>query len=216
VNLAALDARELADPRIRALITVLTSGPSQQEVAGQDAALAMFRAEQSRPHAAPTAAVTFLGPAPAVTRVGRHRQPQRRIWLSGRLAAGAATLVATAFLAAGYAAALPAPLQHAAYSILGFVGMPDSHGGTRPHASPAPPSGPASTAPGHTGSPGNGHTPGRPWASHSPGSHGQSGACQYGTCGRRNGPAGQNSGKHKHRQRRRRKHGQIPLPGWPR
>ena len=211
MNLAALDAPELNDPAIRALVALLTSGPTRQELAGQDSALAMFRAEQPVPAARPAAAPTGLG---------RHRQVRRRIRLSHRLAAAASAVVAAGFVSAGYAAVLPSPLQHAAYRILGFVGMPDSHSGARPHSShpPAtgqvspPGSGSGSTAPVNSRAPGPRHNPGgRAQASPAPGSHGNSSACQHGMCKPGHGSFGRNHGKHKHRHSHR-----LPKrPHWP-
>jgi hypothetical protein len=205
VNPAALDAPELNDPDIRAVVALLTSGPTRQELAGQDAALAMFRAEQPGQQA---------GPAAAATGLGRHRQARRRIRLSHRLAAAASAVVAAGFVSAGYAAVLPAPLQHAAYRILGFVGMPDSHGRARPHAShpPAtgqvspPASGSGSTAPVQSRSPGpHRSSAGRAQGSPAAGSHGNPRPCQHGMC-----KPGHRSSRHNHGKHKRRRPHRLP------
>lgn len=107
----------------------------------------------------------------------------RRPAVSRRLLAVAAAIVLIGgFAAAAYTAALPTPVQHVAYRVLGFIGVPDSGaspsteprhqqapGGPPPAASPssrAPGTGQASTRPAGraTGSPSPGHS-----ASPSPG-----------------------------------------------
>jgi hypothetical protein len=107
------------DPGLDALISTLTSGATADELAGEPAALAMFRA--SLPKA----------PAPA-------RQRRRRVL---RLAGAAALVLAGGFAAAAYAAVLPTPIQHVAYRALGFVGVPAARPAPpRPATShPAPP-----------------------------------------------------------------------------
>ena len=93
----------LGEPGLRRLITTLTSGPTPGELAGQQAALMMFKSARR---------------APALARW--------RTRLGGRLAAAAAALALVGgFTAAGYASVLPAPLQHVAHRILGFAGVPD-------------------------------------------------------------------------------------------
>src|ERR1019366_10201028 len=89
----------------------------------------MFRASQQPATAVPG------GRAP-----GRHA---RRVRV---LAAAVPVALACGFAAAGYAAVLPAPVQHVAYRVLGFAGVPDVHrgrpasaGSPRGGAGPCPP-----------------------------------------------------------------------------
>ncbi len=120
------------DPGLDALISTLTARATPAELAGEPAALAMFRASP------PTA------PAPA-------RQRRRRAL---RLAGAGALVLAGGFAAAAYAAVLPTPIQHVAYRALGFAGVPA--------ARPAPPrpatSHPASPPAGHGTSPAPGRS----------------------------------------------------------
>ena len=122
-------------PGLDALISTLTSGAAPDELAGEPAALAMFRA--SRPK-----------PAPA-------RQRRRRAL---RLAGAAALVLVGGFAAAAYAAVLPTPIQHVAYRALGFVGVPAA----RPAAPRPATSHPASPPAGHGTSPAPGRSGQRP------------------------------------------------------
>jgi hypothetical protein len=107
------------------LITALTAEAQSRELSGRDAALAAFR-EASRP---PLRAAA--GPA------GRRRHsapPGRpaglvglaRVLLPARLAVAAASVVAVlaGFTAAAAAQALPAPVEHLAYTVLAPLGVP--------------------------------------------------------------------------------------------
>jgi hypothetical protein len=90
------------EPGLEHLFLALTSRPTPDELAGERAALAMFRASRR----------------PAV----HHRLVTRRL----ATAAAAVTLAVAAGLAiAAYTAVLPASVQHAAYRALGFMGVPD-------------------------------------------------------------------------------------------
>jgi len=103
------------EPGLEQLLRTLTSPATPGELAGEQAALTMFRAHV---HA----------PAPD-RRTGR---PRARLW-PGRLgvprlrvaAIGAAAVVA-GFASAAYAAALPAPVQHAAYVAFHWAGVPNA------------------------------------------------------------------------------------------
>jgi hypothetical protein len=106
------------EPGLDHLVRTLTSGHTQEELAGENAALAMFRANR---------------------RPVRHRRwrPARR----AGLAAAAVTLALAGGLTAAYASALPAPVQHAAYHVLGIIGVPDrsvSAAGQHPGGAPSP------------------------------------------------------------------------------
>jgi hypothetical protein len=132
-----------ATPGLDQFLDLLTTDPQPDELAGADAALAMFRA-----HGPPA-------PAPAPARPARVRWRMPRV----RLAAAAAVIaVVGGFSAAAYAEALPGPVQHVAYRVLGFAGVPNvrhqpatrtgpAAGGGRPqHSSPAAPGGRTSPA----------------------------------------------------------------------
>jgi hypothetical protein len=174
------------DPGVSRLLDVLASPPTDDELAGERSALAMFVAARDAP-AQPTlerawepAPVTppVAGPAP----LAAARPARRRISL--RLAAAAAVVaLAAGFAAAGYAAVLPAPLQRAAYRLLGFAGVPDSpdhasaaatspagghsHHGPSPSVRPSPTPG-SSSSPSPRPSRGGSRSPAPPHHSPSP------------------------------------------------
>jgi hypothetical protein len=160
------------EPGIDQFIAILTSGPASDELAGEQNALAMFRASRARIADQPTAenstmaastALPAAAPEPATPQVTTPQvtTPQtagpqdtrprvvplaqrfrRRAWVSGVAALAAAAALVTA----AYTAALPAPVQHVAYRALGFAGVPDS--GSRAPGSPPPsPAGGNGTAP---------------------------------------------------------------------
>jgi hypothetical protein len=136
------------EPGLEQLLTTLASGPAPGELAGEQAALAMFRANVPPP-----------APAPGGTRPMRQLRGQRlrsrRLggrWLRGvRLGVISAAALAGGFTAAAYAAVLPAPVQHAAYQAFHAIGVPDSH--------------PAKAAAGHRGAPSGTSPTGRPGSS---------------------------------------------------
>ena len=125
------------EPGLDQLVGLLTASATPDELSGESAALAMFRASQQ-----PATAV------PGRRAPGRHA---RRVRV---LAAAVPVALACGFAAAGYAAVLPAPVQHVAYRVLGFAGVPDVHRG-RPASAGSHPGGPA---PARSAS----QTPGRP------------------------------------------------------
>ena len=94
------DLAEPADPALNGLIRALTADGTAAELAARPAALAMYRDSRRRPH-------------------------RRRFAVSMSTAAAAVVLVGG--IAAAYAAALPAPVQHIAYQMLGSMGVPDIH-----------------------------------------------------------------------------------------
>ena len=112
------------EPGLDQLRGLLTAGPAPGELAGESAALAMFLASR-QPAVAP-----------------RWRASRQRGGLGRWLAAGVTVVLAGGFAAAAYAEALPAPVQHVAYRVLGFVGVPDVHHGPPSagshHGRPAP------------------------------------------------------------------------------
>jgi hypothetical protein len=108
------DLTEPADPALNGLIRALTADGTSAELAARPAALAMFRDSRRRP---------------------RHRR------FAFSVSTAAAAVVLAGGISAAYAAALPAPVQHIAYQMLGSIGVPDTH--------PAgPSSGPSSGSPG--------------------------------------------------------------------
>ena len=90
-------------PGLDQLLGLLTAGPTPDELARRDATLAMYR-QNIRPVAP------------------RRRTPAPRR-MRFALAAAAAVV---AFAVAAYAEALPGPVQHVAYRVLGFAGVPDA------------------------------------------------------------------------------------------
>jgi hypothetical protein len=138
-------------PGLSELFQTLTSAPAAGELAGEQAALAMFR-ENRQPAA------------------GRSRQRAGRLpGVSGRwglrLAAAGTVLLSGGLAAAAYAAVLPAAVQHAAHQVLGFAGVPDAHHHHQ-HASALPPgTGKTSGPGGQSSSPGAGGRSPSPGAS---------------------------------------------------
>jgi hypothetical protein len=137
------------EPGLDQFLELLTSGPTADELAGESAAVAMFLASQPAVEAAPEQRTFWLGTVRAAgagipggpdvsgdaRRAGRAGGIGRphRAGRAGRLAAAAVVALAGVFAAAAYAEALPAPVQHVAYRVLGFVGVPDArHAGQAP------------------------------------------------------------------------------------
>jgi hypothetical protein len=90
-------------PGLDQLLGLLTAGPTPDELVRRDATLAMYR-QNIRPVAP------------------RRRAPVTRR-MQFALAAAAAVI---AFAVAAYTEALPGPVQHVAYRVLGFAGVPDA------------------------------------------------------------------------------------------
>jgi hypothetical protein len=114
------------EPGLRALLGLLNSGPTPEELVGENAALEMFRSGRRQADFTPQ-------PNPgAPSIVHAHR------WRSRWLAAAGTVMAAAALTAAAYTQALPTPLQNVAYHVLGFAGVPQAHhvpgapGNTRP------------------------------------------------------------------------------------
>lgn len=134
-----------SDPGLDRLLGMLTAGPTPDELTGESAALAMFRANHRSASAGPSR------PAPGFY--------ARR---AARLAAAVTVVLAGAFAGAAYDAVLPAPVQHVAYRVLGFAGVPDISRSRPPSGRPqlgrsAPPSASPTPSPlrsiGHTSPP---------------------------------------------------------------
>ena len=140
------------EPGLGKLFGVLASGPAPAELSGANDALAMFRAH-AQPSLPPTTVVPgALAPeprAPGPRAPGAHassphapglralrtpRTPKDHSIFNARaprrLAAVTVSLAAAAGLAvAAYTSTLPAPIQHAAYQVLRFAGVPDTRNG---------------------------------------------------------------------------------------
>ncbi|HTZ93814.1 MAG TPA: hypothetical protein VMB74_15585 [Streptosporangiaceae bacterium] len=166
-----------ADPGIDQLFRILTGGPAEGELAGEQDALAMFRANVS-PLASQGlvngATVPFRPiqdgsipagrPASEPKRSVRHpfRAPAR--W-GLRLGVAGVIAIAGGTAAAAYAAVLPAPVQNLAHQLLGGIGVPDAHhrqhtGSSRGHGHQIGASGShSSTAPGRSARPSQGVKP---------------------------------------------------------
>ena len=135
------------EPGLSQLFGVLTSGPTPDELSGADAALDMFRGRR------PPATTAMPGPPASKPTSIFNARPARR------LATVTVTLAAAAgFAVAAYTSTLPAPIQHAAYRVLGFAGIPDTHHGAGGTAGALHPAGPG---PAH-GTPGAGSQPSAP------------------------------------------------------
>ncbi len=129
------------EPGLDHLIKALTADGYPHELAGRDAALTAFRAARRRPRWAGVSV--------------RRSRPVRlsmaaQLGVSARLAAVAAALIAAlaGVTAAAYAKALPAPVQHIAYSVFANLGVPDNQPSAPAPAQsqrPTPPRGPVST-----------------------------------------------------------------------
>jgi len=159
MNSDLTDGAASADPGIDQLFRILTAGPAPDELAGEQRALAMFRANVS-PLSGPASAhgTSVHGttvPIPAGRLAGAPKRTVRRL-LRGparwgiRLAA-AAVIAICGMTAAAYAAALPAPVQNLAHHVLGFAGVPEPqhqrHART-PHGHHLAGPGQSSTSPG--------------------------------------------------------------------
>lgn len=115
------------EPGLRALLGLLNSGPTPEEMVGENAALEMFRSSSRQADFA-----AQPGPsAPSIVRAHLRR--------SRWLAAVGAGLAAAALTAAAYTQALPTPLQNMAYHVLGFVGVPQAHHVPRARGHTPPP-----------------------------------------------------------------------------
>ncbi len=168
------------DSRLDDLFRALAAAATPDELAGEAAAAAMFRA--SRAGSGPAASTGPAGPGIRVA-PARPAAPGGRWARTGRLLGAAAVGLAAAGLAGAYAAVLPTPVQHAAYRVLGFAGIPDApHPGHQGQPAPlasrtgrasAPgasghASSPASVAPGSSPAPSPAGAPGRSQAAGPP------------------------------------------------
>ena len=88
------------DPALEGLFRALTADGTAGELAARQAALEMYRTSRRRP---------------------------RRLRLAFSMSTAAAAIVLVGGISAAYAAALPAPVQHIAYRMLGSIGVPDAH-----------------------------------------------------------------------------------------
>jgi len=160
-----------SEPGLDALLGMLTADATPDELADEGAALAMFRASRQpfaagQPEAWPPAAETRLLETPGTSvphassqSVAARRGSRRPTRRAGLMAAAVTLAAAAGFAVAAYTAALPTPIQQAAYHMLRFAGVPAAH-----HSKPAATS---STRPGNARGHGPSSKPG-PSASASP------------------------------------------------
>jgi hypothetical protein len=158
-----------SEPQLDQLLGLLTSGATADELTGQSAVAAMFRHNvQPAPAPAPAGDPTqhlptqhlpaqrFPAqrfPAQRARSPRGPRRPARRI----RLAAAITVAAVGGFAAAAYAEALPTPVQHVAYRVLGFAGVPDVQPSPGTQAGPGP--GAARSARTHRAAPTTSATP---------------------------------------------------------
>jgi hypothetical protein len=157
-----------SEPGLEALLGMLAGDGTPDELAGEGAALAMFRANSQPtrpfeplafgpPMAEPRLPEGPHSPRPRITRATRTgapggRGPLRQGRRVGLMAAAVTLAAAAGFAVAAYTEALPSPLQQAAYHMLGFAGVPAAHH-SAPDAS-------ASSSPGRHHGHGPSRTPG--------------------------------------------------------
>jgi hypothetical protein len=129
-----------AEPGLEQLLMALTADGTAGELAGEQAALAMFRAHVPSRSAAGALTLTEPEVHPAADR------RQRQGWLRTgriprlRIAAVSAAALVGGFAAAAYASALPAPVQHIAYDAFHYIGVPDNPGDRASGRQPGTPS----------------------------------------------------------------------------
>jgi hypothetical protein len=154
-----------SEPGLEALLGMLAGDGTPDELAGEGAALAMFRAnsQPTRPFqplafGPPAAEPRLLAgpgtPGPRTARTGAPggNGPRRQGRRVGLMAAAVTLAAAAGFAVAAYTEALPSPLQQAAYHVLGFAGVPAAH-----HSAP---DATASRGPGRNRGHGPSHQPG--------------------------------------------------------
>jgi hypothetical protein len=125
------------EPGLDHLVRALTADPTAAELAGQDAALRMFRAS--------------------------HRRRRHRARFAYRIGVAAAAVTVAAGIAAGaYVALLPAPVQHAAGDLVDRIvaDVHHHHHHHHHHAAPSPSAHPATPPPSHPGEPAVAPAPG--------------------------------------------------------
>lgn len=149
------------DPAVDELFRTLTSEPTPAELAGEQGALAMFRANISPP-ASPATAPINAGRSAAASKPSVSRMFRQSGGWGIRLAAAVVVVLAVALASAAYTAVLPQPMQLLAHRVLGWAAVPSPHrsgdSGSSPrshrHVPPAHSgSSPAHAAPGHPASP---------------------------------------------------------------
>jgi hypothetical protein len=119
------------DPGLDRLLSVLTSGGTEEELEGRDQALAMFRSARLPSARLPSArepGARLPAGEPGAAGDRAHRVRSRgRLRVSGLTAVAATILLALGgTTAAAYAAALPAPMQRIVHNVLAPLGVPNS------------------------------------------------------------------------------------------
>jgi hypothetical protein len=157
-----------SEPGLDRLLKTLASGPTPGELAGEQQALAMFRANIHPPLTHDTARLPVSeAPVPPRRRagaIGRLAAPRTRLREAVprtpiRLAVATVGVLVGGFAAAAYAAVLPAPVQHVAYQAFHVLGVPDVHHGrstSAPNGASGLP-GPHRTGSAGTSRPGSSH-----------------------------------------------------------
>ncbi len=108
------------DPGVDELFRTLTSGPTPAELAGEQSALAMFRANISPP-ASPATAPVNAGRSAGASKPSVGRMFRRSGGWGIRLAAAVVIVLAVALASAAYTAVLPQPIQLLAHRVLGAL-----------------------------------------------------------------------------------------------
>ncbi|HEX9065039.1 MAG TPA: hypothetical protein VF843_08010 [Streptosporangiaceae bacterium] len=154
---AGLDRLDLDRAGLDKVFGALTAPGSADELAGEPQALAAFRVATAAGHRS------------------RQARPAARppSWRPLTALASAAAVVIVAMIGAAYAEVLPAPVQRAAYHLLGFAGVP-SPGQSGPSASGHRPHGHVTASAG----PGRSSSPGQPAPSRSGSGRGRSGSAK--------------------------------------
>jgi hypothetical protein len=183
------------DPGVNELFRTLTSEPTPAELADEQSALAMFRANITPPASQPTLPIATgpiatgpiatgpiatgpiaTGPSPSPAGGRRAARPARHgtglFRRSGgwgvRLAAAVVIVIAVALASAAYTAVLPQPIQLLAHRVLGVIGVPSPHHSGHPASSARGRR--RSTQPQSGGSPGRSN-PGRSTPASTPSPH---------------------------------------------
>ena len=140
-----------SEPGLDALLGMLTADATPDELADEGAALAMFRANRQpfvagQPEAsAARSRDSSARDAGYVHSACQRPERGRPAWFTppvhraGLMAAAVTLAAAAGFAVAAYTAALPTPLQQAAYQMLRFAGVPAAHHSKPAASSPSPP-----------------------------------------------------------------------------
>lgn len=127
------------DPGLDQVLQAMTAQPTPEELADEQAAVAMFRENRTASARGTRRPRRFVPAAPPPGRPATGQGGWRM-----RLAAAATIVLAGGLTAAAYEAALPAPVQRIAHAVLSFAGVPEAqHHSPKPSSTASP-----TTAPG--------------------------------------------------------------------